>query len=310
MWKCVTCGTRNEDSYQFCTGCGAAAPPLPVPQTPPESPARRWIVICAAVVAVAAFAGAVLLLLGQLGVFDSGTISQPAESGAIVAASPTRTTDAPAETEAPATTAAPETAPVFSGLSVGDVVYLGSYEQDGNTANGREPIAWQVLAVQGDQALLLSRYGLDRQLYHQTLQQVAWSACDLRTWLNGSFLDTAFTPMEQTVILQNRVGASSNPQGSALPGSDTWDRVFLLSVQEAEAYFVSNEARACQPTAYTKSLGAYLNPNTGACWWYLRTPGTESAFVAGVQTFGDVTYEGIEVTEPGCVRPAIWIRLS
>lgn len=41
---------------------------------------------------------------------------------------------------------------------VGDTVMFGQYEQDGNLDNGSEPIAWQVLDVQGGKALLMSRY--------------------------------------------------------------------------------------------------------------------------------------------------------
>ncbi|MFR3410007.1 MAG: hypothetical protein ACLTXW_11150 [Christensenellales bacterium] len=40
---------------------------------------------------------------------------------------------------------------------VGDTVMFGQYEQDGNLDNGSEPIAWQVLDVQGGKALLMSR---------------------------------------------------------------------------------------------------------------------------------------------------------
>ena len=50
---------------------------------------------------------------------------------------------------------------VPSALSVGQTFKLGEYEQDNNTGNGTEPIEWQVLAVKGDRALVISRYVLD-----------------------------------------------------------------------------------------------------------------------------------------------------
>lgn len=39
---------------------------------------------------------------------------------------------------------------------VGSTVALGSYEQDGDTSDGAEPIEWRVLAVEGGRALLIS----------------------------------------------------------------------------------------------------------------------------------------------------------
>ena len=45
--------------------------------------------------------------------------------------------------------------------SVGDIVTYGADEQDGDTANGEEPIEWRILAIEDDRVLLLSEYGLD-----------------------------------------------------------------------------------------------------------------------------------------------------
>lgn len=41
--------------------------------------------------------------------------------------------------------------------TTGNVVTYGHYEQDNDTANGKEPIEWVVLDVQGDKALLISK---------------------------------------------------------------------------------------------------------------------------------------------------------
>lgn len=45
-------------------------------------------------------------------------------------------------------------------LQPGDTVYYGALEQDANTENGAEPIAWYVLQADDEKALLLSRYAL------------------------------------------------------------------------------------------------------------------------------------------------------
>ena len=44
------------------------------------------------------------------------------------------------------------------------------------------------------------------------------------------------------------VSANKNPKYDTDPGNTAKDRVFLLSIVEAEKYFTSDEARKCIPT--------------------------------------------------------------
>lgn len=44
-------------------------------------------------------------------------------------------------------------------VKVGDTVYFGKYEQDGNKENGKEKIEWKVLSKKGKKALLISKDG-------------------------------------------------------------------------------------------------------------------------------------------------------
>lgn len=78
------------------------------------------------------------------------------------------------------------------GLLPGDIVIFGSYEQDNSPANGNEPIEWLILDIQDGNALLVSRYVLDCQLYHTSLEDITWERSTLRTWLNGEFLNSVF----------------------------------------------------------------------------------------------------------------------
>ena len=48
---------------------------------------------------------------------------------------------------------------------VGDYVYFGAYEQDGDTSNGKEKIEWLVLDKQDNRALVLSKYAHDTSTY-------------------------------------------------------------------------------------------------------------------------------------------------
>ena len=132
----------------------------------------------------------------------------------------------------------------------GKYVTFGSYEQDNNTANGKEDIEWLVLARDGDKALLISKYALDCQQYNTSYTDVTWESCSLRTWLNGTFLNAAFSSDEAAMIATTTVTADKNPEYSTSAGNNTQDQVFLLSITEVEKYFSSDNDRKCVPTAY------------------------------------------------------------
>lgn len=193
---------------------------------------------------------------------------------------------------------------------VGDYVVFGSYEQDNNTSNGKEEIEWIVLAREGDQVLVISRYALDCIPYNRSSTSVTWETCSLRKWLNGTFLDAAFSESERAMIPSVTVSADKNPSYSTSPGNSTTDQVFLLSITEVNKYFSSHSARQCQGTAYCYAQGAYKADN-GNCWWWLRSPGYYSNFAAGVNGDGSVDEFGSSVNiDKYAVRPALWIDLG
>lgn len=193
-------------------------------------------------------------------------------------------------------------------IEVGDTVVFGSYEQDGNTANGAEAIEWVALAKEGDKTLLVSRYALDYQPYNTSRIPMSWEDCTLRSWLNGSFLSTAFTEDEQAFIDDTRVTNADNGKYGTPGGNPTVDKVFLLSIDEAEEYFSSDVDRVCTVTAYAKDRGVRTSSNDGCRWW-LRSPGQAFVLAADVYYDGDVYAHGCEVDfEFSAVRPALWVN--
>lgn len=70
------------------------------------------------------------------------------------------------------------------------------------------------------------------------------------------------------------VSSDRNPRYSTNLGYASQDRVFLLSITEANNYFKSDSARQCKPTAYAKAQGVWTNTDNGNCWWLLRSPGS------------------------------------
>ena len=202
-------------------------------------------------------------------------------------------------------------------IKIGDSYTFGTYEQDNNTSNGKEAIEWTVLDKDGMSLLLVSKQALAWQQYNTSYTDVTWENCTLRKWLNGTFLNNAFSTEEQAQIQNTTVSADNNPQYSTNPGNATTDKVFLLSINEVEKYFNSNEARKCAPTAYAEAQGVwtsdtYKTPSGAAtCWWWLRSPGSNQDEAAGVYVDGSVGEYGRNVNHVhGAVRPAMWITID
>lgn len=133
---------------------------------------------------------------------------------------------------------AEESTPELSGISVGDIVTFGHYEQDNDLANGPEPIEWIVLDYDetNHKVLLLSRYGLDTKPFNTGPTSTTWERCTLRSWMNNEFMNAAFSAEEQSYILITEVDTGISQGYSEwhkFGENDTQDRIFLLSYAEA-----------------------------------------------------------------------------
>ena len=213
----------------------------------------------------------------------------------------------------------------FRGWLTGDGRYLGradqktetytfgSYEQDGSTGNGKEPIEWLVLDRDGDKALLLSKYALDYQsfmpFYEPVTEPYTWESCSLRRWLNSTFLNAAFDSSERQRLLTTTVITSPGSLHRENGPVTTEDRVFLLSNTEVYAYFANEAATAAEYTAYALSANPWAGNSTapGAADWWLRTT-DGSDHPDGVYAGGRVG-EGARAYEGEYVRPAIWVAM-
>ena len=211
--------------------------------------------------------------------------------------------------------------------TIGSVVTLGRYEQDGDKENGPEEIEWVVLDVQDGKALLLSKYGLEAKPYNTEYTDVTWETCTLRAWLNSDFLNKAFSAEEQSAILTTTVDNSSS-QGYndliSINGNNTQDKIFLLSYAEANRYLSvkywkeddgNNTKSRVAPTDYAIETGAYSTDNyqtadgKPAGWWWLRMPGLSNFDAPYVHNGGSLYYEAV-FRDYGVVRPAFWLDLT
>lgn len=208
-------------------------------------------------------------------------------------------------------------------FTVGNYVTFGEYPQ---TTAGEDmtPIGWLVLARDGNKALLISRYWLDAQPYNTDHTSVTWETCTLRTWLNVTFYNKAFSSDEQAAILTTSVDNGKN-QGyskwSTSGGNNTEDKVFLLSYAEANKYFgvtydnISNTKSRVAPTAYAIAHGTWTSSSnktadgTDAGWWWLRSPGNYQDFAAVVDTDGSLRNITVNYVS-GSVCPALWVNIE
>ncbi|MFR7538606.1 MAG: DUF6273 domain-containing protein [Clostridium sp.] len=195
-----------------------------------------------------------------------------------------------------------------NGVTTWDCIYFGNYYQSNSST--KEPIKWRVLSVDGNDAFLLADQNLDAKPYNEEDTDVTWATCTLRTWLNGTFLNTAFTSAEQTAIKNTTVVNEDNPYDGTEGGVNTTDKVYLLSIAEAcnTAYGFNGEFRTVSETREAKST-AY------AKWqgpWWLRSPGGSSEGASAVNSdtgYGPNAGYCVFVAY-GLVRPALHLNLS
>lgn len=194
--------------------------------------------------------------------------------------------------------------------TVGGIVGFGTYEQDNNIGNGKETIEWIVLKNEGNQSLLITRYALVYMKYNTEYENITWETCFLRSWLNSTFLNAAFSTGEQSGIMKTSVdnGESQGINNSSTTGgNNTTDQIFLLSYAEAQSLFRDDSDRSCKPTAYADRN---IDRIDGGCAWWLRSPGDEyqssAAEVDGSGSLGDSS----NIINARAVRPALWINLE
>ena len=196
---------------------------------------------------------------------------------------------------------------------IGETMSFGAYEQDGDDTNGKEDIEWIVLDKEGEDLLLVSKYGLEGKSYHDQFAPVSWEDSSLRHWLNGEFMNLAFDAEERNLIVTKTVPAEDNREFGTDAGNDTQDPLFLLSISEVEKYFQSDSDRMCAPTSYAVNNGAH-GKTEGYCWWWMRSPGKTVNYAACVGSDGVVNCSGNDVMYEsgavGMVRPALWVNIK
>ena len=240
----------------------------------------------------------------------------------------------------PATTEALETV-VLKDAKIGDIVQMGTYEQDGD-AETEDPICWDVLDKDGDAVLLISHDVIAYQRFSDNLKCVIWEDSEIRTWLNQEFYAEAFDETEQASIRETTLenlstagfAAHVDPSGDVQVREsrpDTKDKIFLLSWKEAEQYYgnrltdasvlgrrpsraVLQKRKAIFTDLIIEELPAmypysrHLPDGTERLPWMLRSTGMKdyTIFVIGYEGKWDQDYPD----SYNGVRPVMWVNVG
>lgn len=178
---------------------------------------------------------------------------------------------------------------------VGDIITFGSYED--------EKINWYVLEKEENRVFVISQYFVDVMSYDDNGKDNYWMNCSLRTWLNDTFLNDAFTETEKSRIPTVKVSTPEGYVGFDRVAFVSEDRVYLLSSGEAKEY--------------PYEIIADSNPSNhhwSRSWWLRGSAGVDRDKNPYAWYVEDgtciVSNDDGKVNDPRCVRPVLWITIE
>jgi hypothetical protein len=221
-------------------------------------------------------------------------------------------------------------------VAVGETITFGSY--------GGQELGWRVLEVQDGRALVITEDIIDVRVYNEERNEnTTWERCTLRQWLNDDFYNSAFSEAERFAVELTHLQNLDNSEYGTPGGNETNDYIFLLSIDEAERYFSSDNDRIAtlnisealiedvigrigesRALALADSIRIIRNVDGLSNWWWLRSPGWDNDSAACVRLDGYInnfgviasvcsTASGPTVSYDGEVylgiRPALWLNL-
>lgn len=210
----------------------------------------------------------------------------------------------------------PENVHLPNDVSVGDTVIYGKYYdiKDDNGEKQILPLRWDVIDKKDDSVLLITDDIIDNIKYNHTWNPISWADSSVRKWLNEEFYNTAFTSHEQAYITDTQLSNDDNERFDTKAGEDTIDKVFLLSLDDIEKYYTTNESRQAKGTKFAISEGLWVSPlgsSRGYSVWWLRSPGKNTSLASLVHAGGAPGDVGDSIsTEGNGVRPCVWVKIK
>lgn len=322
---CVKCGNKIKDGMLFCTKCGTkvetagAAEEAKAAKEKKNFDPRKAAALANGYVSAVksdkkllAMAGGVLaLVLIVIIVIVTGAISRSGDSAEKVV-SASKKGDFYFDKK----------------LKVGEIVEFGEYEQDGNTANGKEPIKWRVVSAKNDRYFLISVNILDFQawddgsasgssggLEHDS--QLLYEDSSIRKWLNDYFDTEAFGEKERKYIIpvsfrNDVITVDKNNQYGK-------DLAFLLNDSEISLFTALYKdaqisLRLLKDGTYASVDLSGVKDYSETDWygtWYIRNTDKYSKDPTVFYWDRDVSdgnyYTGVSPSEKNGIRPALYI---
>ncbi|MCM1161025.1 MAG: leucine-rich repeat domain-containing protein [Roseburia sp.] len=201
------------------------------------------------------------------------------------------------------------------------------YFDNVSTGNGYryfkwERIKWRVLRNDGNTLFVAADKAIDCKSYNEEAANVTWETSTLRSWLNNSFYNTAFSSNEQSAIVAMNVVNENNQEYGTEGGNATNDKIYLLSISEVtdEKYGfcsdgdTSSISRRMKASDYANARGTLQSSSSGYegnCWWWLRSPGFFRNYSANANYYGWLNRYGYNaINSDGGVCPSLHIKLS
>lgn len=165
----------------------------------------------------------------------------------------------------------------------GSTITFGSYEQDGNEANGPEPIEWYLLQGHQDEAILLAKRVLLAEPFQ--IEEYAnntnneYKTSYVGQWLNGHFYDTAFDSIDKKYVKTGEFG-----------------KVFIPSAHELEMHVPNQMWRVAYPVKTAEIATEKSKRFKSAAIYWLRDNGANAMHKAFVTDAGDIITDDLSST--------------
>ena len=202
-------------------------------------------------------------------------------------------------------------------MNIGSTISFGAYR-------------WKVLDVNENKILLITDQIIEQRDYHDKKETITWEQCEIRHYLNTSFLEN-FSPTDKERILSTDNINADNPWYKSSGGNRTSDRVFLLSLDEVVRLYFGDSSRLLdnpkQNQRYwfdrkddnnIKRIALFMGSRW---WWWTRTPGKNNKVAVYIHGDGNIGIQGngisktsfnslhhITKSNEGGLRPSIWIK--
>lgn len=187
---------------------------------------------------------------------------------------------------------------LLAGCEVGNILSFGRFEQDGNPENGAEELEWIVLCKEEDRILVLSKDVMDVLPLFDSLpdpeadpEEWTWQHSVPAAWLNGSFLEDAFTAEEREMM---RLGSDPADAGAS-------DELFRLLTRDEAAGLTAELLQIGEPDPSDTG-----KTTSASSWWLMPDPSDAGASPV-VTPGGGQSEEPVKWTEASGIRPVFWI---